>query len=121
MKAQMAICFGELIGTFLLIFFGTATVAVSVPFNAPAGLVEVAIIWGVGVTLAIYATRHLSCAHLNPAVSLGMVLVGRMQPRLPLPYWGGSTGGSHACRHQRPPAFPGTKGSSKNDYGCRRP
>ena len=88
MKAQMAIYFGELLGTFILVFFGTATLAVSVLFNAPVGLVQVAAVWGVGVTLAIYATRHLSCAHLNPAVSLGMVLAGRMQPRLLLPYWG---------------------------------
>lgn len=45
------------------------------------GLLQVAVIWGVGVTLAIYVTRHLSCAHLNPAVSLGMVIAGRMESR----------------------------------------
>jgi len=88
MRKYAACCFGEFFGTFLLVFFGTATVAVSVLFNASSGLVQVALVWGVGVTLAIYATRHLSCAHLNPAVSLGMVLAGRMQPRLLLPYWG---------------------------------
>ncbi len=87
MKQQIAIYFGEFMGTFILVFIGTAIVAVSVLFSAPAGLVQVAIVWGVGVTLAIYATRHLSCAHLNPAVSLGMVLVGRMKPSLLLPYW----------------------------------
>ena len=39
-------------------------------------MVQIALVWGMGVTLAIYATRHLSCVHLNPAVSLGMVLAG---------------------------------------------
>jgi len=87
MKQNLAICFGEFLGTFLLVFVGTSIVAVSVLFNAPGGLVPLAAVWGLGVTLAIYATRHLSCAHLNPAVSLGMVLAGRMQPRLLLPYW----------------------------------
>jgi len=82
-----ACCFGEFFGTFLLVFFGTSIVAVSVLFNAPSGLVQVAMVWGLGVTLAIYATRHLSCAHLNPAVSLGMVLAGRMRPQLLFPYW----------------------------------
>lgn len=82
-----AMCLGEFIGTFLLVLFGTASVAVAVLFNAYAGLLQVAAVWGIGVTLAIYATRHLSCAHLNPAVSLGMVLAGRMNPRLLPWYW----------------------------------
>jgi len=87
MKQYLAVYFGEFMGTFLLVFFGTSIIAVSVLFDAPAGLVQVAAIWGLGVTLAIYATRHLSCAHLNPAVSLGMVLAGRMNLHLLLPYW----------------------------------
>ena len=86
MKERAAVYFGEFLGTFLLVFIGTSAVAVAVLFNALIGL-QVAAVWGLGVTLAIYATRHLSCAHLNPAVSLGMVLAGRMHPRLLLPYW----------------------------------
>jgi glycerol uptake facilitator protein len=69
---------GELIGTSLLVFFGCGSVAVTVLFGAHVGLLQVAIIWGLGVTMAIYSTRHLSCAHLNPAVSLAMVVGGRM-------------------------------------------
>lgn len=87
MKQHIATYFGEFLGTFLLVFIGTSAVAVAVLFNALVGLLQVAAVWGLGVTLAIYATRHLSCAHLNPAVSLGMVLVGRMRPRLLMPYW----------------------------------
>ncbi len=83
----MTACIGEFLGTFLLVFFGTSIVAVSVLFNAPAGLVQVAAVWGIGVTLSIYATRHLSCAHLNPAVSLAMVCAGRMRPSLLPFYW----------------------------------
>jgi glycerol uptake facilitator protein len=87
MKQRLGIYFGEFFGTFLLVFFGISAVAVSVLFNAISSIVQISIVWGIGVTLAIYATRHLSCAHLNPAVSLGMVLAGRMQPRLLIPYW----------------------------------
>jgi glycerol uptake facilitator protein len=73
--------FGETIGTFLLVFFGCGSVAVTVLFSAHVGLFQVAAVWGIGVTLAIYATRHLSCAHLNPAVSIAMVIGGRMSIR----------------------------------------
>lgn len=52
--------------------------AVSVLFNAHQGLFQIGIIWGISVSLAIYVTRHLSCAHLNPAVTLAMVTSGRM-------------------------------------------
>jgi len=76
---------GELLGTFLLILFGCGSVDVTVLFNSHQGLLQIAVVWGMGVTLAIYATRHLSCAHLNPAVSVAMVLGGRMTPkRLPV-------------------------------------
>lgn len=72
---------GELIGTFILVFFGCGSVAVTVLFSSHVGLFQVAAVWGLGVALAIYATRHLSCAHLNPAVSLAMVIGGRMSLR----------------------------------------
>ena len=72
---------GETLGTFLLVLFGCGSVAVSVLFNAYQGILQIALAWGIGVTLAIYLTRHLSCAHLNPAVSLAMVIGKRMSAR----------------------------------------
>ena len=70
---------GEFLGTLILVLFGCGSVAVSVLFNAHQGLLQIALVWGIGVSLAIYATRHLSCAHLNPAVSLAMVATKRMK------------------------------------------
>lgn len=72
---------GETLGTFVLVLFGCGSVAVSVLFNAYQGLMQIALAWGIGVTLAIYLTRHLSCAHLNPAVTLAMVISKRMAAR----------------------------------------
>jgi glycerol uptake facilitator protein len=80
---------GEFIGTCLLVFFGCGSVMVSVVYSAFSGLFQVAAIWGIGVTLAIYATRHLSCAHLNPAVSVAMVLARRMRIGKLIPYIAG--------------------------------
>ncbi|MDP3915751.1 MAG: MIP/aquaporin family protein [Bacteroidota bacterium] len=69
---------GETLGTFMLVLFGCGSVAVSVLFNAHQGLMQIALAWGIGVTLSIYLTRHLSCAHLNPAVTIAMVISKRM-------------------------------------------
>jgi glycerol uptake facilitator protein len=72
---------GEILGTFILVLFGCGSVAVSVLFAGYSGLLQIAMVWGIGVALAIYLTRHLSCAHLNPAVSIAMVAAGRMNVR----------------------------------------
>lgn len=73
---------GEALGTFLLVLFGCGSVAGSILFGSYKGIMQIALAWGIGVTLAIYLTRHISCAHLNPAVSIAMVLSKRMNPRL---------------------------------------
>ncbi len=65
---------GELIGTFLLVFFGGSAVAVSVALGGSVGVFQVAIVWGLGLAVAIYLTADLGGAHLNPAITLAMVL-----------------------------------------------
>ena len=72
---------GELLGTYLLVLFGTGSVAAAVLTNAQMGLWQVAVVWGFGVTLAIYASATLSGAHLNPAVSLAFALSDAMTSR----------------------------------------
>ena len=64
----------EVIGTYLLVLFGTGSVAAAVLTGAQVGLWQVAVVWGFGVTLAIYASAAVSGAHLNPAVSLAFAL-----------------------------------------------
>lgn len=92
---EMVIGFiGECIGTCILVFFGCGSVAVSVLFSSHNGLFQVAAVWGIGVSLAIYATRHMSCAHLNPAVSIAMVAAKRMTPNKLLPYLLGQFSGA---------------------------
>ena len=66
---------GEVLGTYLLVLFGTGSVASAVLSGAQVGLWQVAAVWGFGVTLAIYVSAGLSGAHLNPAVSLAMALL----------------------------------------------
>ncbi|MGB0581334.1 MAG: MIP/aquaporin family protein [Limisphaerales bacterium] len=75
---------GELIGTFLLVFFGCGSVATAVALDAPVGLFQVAIVWGLGLSAAIFVTGGLSGAHLNPAITLAFVFVrGFPKSRVP--------------------------------------
>ncbi|OLR56141.1 aquaporin [Hornefia porci] len=80
MKNQEAFL-GEFIGTYLLVLFGTGAVAVSTLFEQYDGILPVALVWGIAVTLGIYTTRNLCCAHFNPAVSIAMVASRRMSAR----------------------------------------
>ena len=66
---------GELVGTFLLVFFGCSSVAISVIFDSYQGLFQIAALWGIGLTIAIKITGPMSGAHLNPAVSLAFALL----------------------------------------------
>ncbi len=64
---------GEIIGTFILVFIGTSSVAVAVLFGN-LNLYQIAAIWSLAVILGIYASKNLSNAHLNPAVSFGFLV-----------------------------------------------
>ena len=80
---------GELIGTYILVLFGTGSVAAAVVTGALVGLWQVAAVWAFGVALAIYVSANLSGAHLNPAVSLAFSILRRREfsPRLLPLYW----------------------------------
>lgn len=77
--------FGEALGTFILVLFGCSSVASTVLLGVFNSLLEVALIWGIGVAIAIFTTRNLCPAHLNPAVSLAMCFNGNLSwKKLPM-------------------------------------
>lgn len=86
----------EVVGTFILVLFGTGSVAAAVLTGAQMGLWQVAVVWGFGVTLAIYATASISGAHLNPAVTLAFAIWRPNDfPMSRLPgYWGSQLAGA---------------------------
>jgi len=64
----------ELVGTFALIFIGAGTVALGI-----GGLVGVALAHGLVVLGFAYAYGHISGAHINPAVTLGVWAAGKIE------------------------------------------
>ena len=89
-------CAAEVVGTYILAFFGCGSVMSAVITGAQVGLWQVAVVWGFGITLAIYATAAASGAHLNPAVTLSVAL--RRRAMFPagrvLPYWAAQLAGA---------------------------
>ena len=72
-------CIAEFLGTALLIFFGTGCVAALKLGGADLGLWEICIIWGIGVSMAVYLAAGVSGAHLNPAVTIALWLFGTFE------------------------------------------
>lgn len=73
----------ELFGTFVLVFFGCGTAVVTGGFsggldNGFLGVVAIALAFGLAIIAAAYAIGHVSGCHVNPAVSLAMLISGKM-------------------------------------------
>jgi MIP family channel proteins len=79
-KAALA----ELIGTFTLVFIGAGAGAMA---SQGAGLVGVALAHGIALTVIIYTWGKVSGAHVNPAVTLGVLFGGGISPFKAVVYW----------------------------------
>lgn len=75
----LRIVLAEFAGTFLLLTFGDGSVAQSVLSNGSKGDFF-SINWGYGIAvmMGVYATLGVSGGHLNPAVTVAMAAVGKL-------------------------------------------
>lgn len=66
----------ELLGTFTLVYFGCAAVIANAYPGAGFGLLGVALVHALALSIGVTAAMNISGGHLNPAVTIGL-LVGR--------------------------------------------
>ena len=71
----------EFIGTFFLVLtIGCTVVGAGTGVIAPLAI-------GAALMVMVYAGGHISGAHYNPAVTVGILIRGKLQPADVVPYW----------------------------------
>lgn len=80
--------FAEMVGTFVLTLLGCGT-AMFLGCNTPAGVVGTAVAFGLAVVAMAYTIGGISGCHINPAITLGVALSGRMTWKDACGYWVG--------------------------------
>ena len=73
----------EVIGTFILVFFGCGAAVIG---GTAIGFTGISLAFGLAIVAAAYGLGAISGAHLNPAVSFGMAAAGRMSIRDAISY-----------------------------------
>ncbi|MEM3382614.1 MAG: MIP/aquaporin family protein [Nitrososphaerales archaeon] len=83
----------EAIGTFILVFIGpmSVTIFASVlkldqPYYFGPGLFAIGMAFGVAAMAAIYSHGHISGAHINPAVTISLAAIKKMDVKDAVPY-----------------------------------
>jgi MIP family channel proteins len=84
----------EGIAAFTLVFAGCGAIVASSEFDGTIGATGVAATFGLIIMAMVYATGHLSGAHINPAVTLAFSLTRHFPPRECLAYVGAQLGGA---------------------------
>jgi aquaporin TIP len=76
----------EFLGTMFFVFLGTGAVAAAVGSGSSAALVAIAIAHGLGILTAVAWTANISGGHINPAVTVAMLVARKIKAQLGVAY-----------------------------------
>ncbi|GEB53419.1 MULTISPECIES: MIP family channel protein [Streptomyces] len=74
----------EFVGTLLLVFFGVGAAVLAAEY---VGTLGIALTFGFVLLALAYAIGPISGSHVNPAVTLGMLMAGRIHLEMAVKYW----------------------------------
>ena len=76
----------EGIAAFVLVFAGCGAIIANAQYEGSLGTVGIALVFGLVIMVMVYATGHLSGAHINPAVTIAFTLSRHFPAREALAY-----------------------------------
>jgi aquaporin NIP len=86
----------EGVAAFFLVVAGCGAIVANSVYHGALGAVGVALVFGLVIMVLVYATGHLSGAHINPAVTIGFTLTRHFPPRDAVAYIAAQLAGATA-------------------------
>ena len=118
----------EMIGTFVLTIFGSGAAAMTGGISGYLDVLGIAMTFGLSIVAMAYSIGNISGCHINPAVSLGCLLGGRMGVKdfvfyVIFQFIGATIAAAllywivNSCQNVTPEYLAGMKGLGTNGYG----